>query len=163
MHAEAPLFSKETGFCLSEVIKVPLVVQEWDAGFCVGFQEKGCSWIYCVVTAGTLNPPVLSLGPKSKTRNETGRRFKRDCPTVPMVRAGRGKTLCPSGLSRVIGLPPPAECSCLVPSPPPAPAFCTQWPCWSQRGLPEPCWRWEAPSISTQMGRWTPELSAGPS
>ena len=50
-----------------------------------------------MVTAGTLNPPVLSLGPKRRTRNETGRRFKRDCTPVPMVRAGRGKTLCLSG------------------------------------------------------------------
>ena len=96
MHAEAPLFSKETCSCLSEAFEVLLVVQEWDAGFCE-LQEKGCSESYCVVTAGTLNPPVLSLGPKRRTRNETGRRFKRDCTPVPMVRAGRGKTLCLSG------------------------------------------------------------------
>lgn len=105
MHAEAPLFSKETRSCLSEAFEVLLVVQEWDAGFCE-FQEKGCSQSYCVVTAGTLNPPVLSLGPKRRTRNETGRSFKRDCTPVPMVTAGKGKTLCPSGLSWVIGLPP---------------------------------------------------------
>lgn len=98
-------------------------MQEWDAGFCVGLQEKGCSWSHCVVTAGTLNPPVLSLGPKRKTRNETGRCFKHDCLTVPMVKAGKGKTLCPSGPSRVIGLPPgwvfvscplPTSCPCLL-------------------------------------------------
>ena len=106
MHAKAPLFSKETGFCVSEAFEVLLVVQEWDAGFCVGLQEKGCSRNNGVGLAGTLNPPVQFLGPQRRRRNETGRRFKRWLHHLPMVSTGRGKTLAPWGLSRVIGLPP---------------------------------------------------------